>query len=302
LRRKIGPNMQYDEADKVLSEVIRELLAQPAPAGRQLREADPDPWIRPCPRIYLVQSSGSQVAYFNRESAERFISEREKPEVYKLVEYVPLATPDLRERLEAVKARMRKVGREIFCPRAEWQEEFEKAFDEEMKTLLASAPAPAVTPPTVDDALKQALENTREIREREAQAERPSAEIMNMRLGQPAPPVEARAEQQIKWEKWLVDEGCLHMPRPGEPPQHAYMAHKAWDAAWQAAEQAAMERWLNERIDWHSVQEAEADAQGCDGPVKYHGDQRIALQNELKSLTGLARETPAGPDRSPSNE
>src|SRR5579862_3896305 len=61
-------------------------LATPSVASPQ---ADPDPWIRPCPRIYSVQSSGSQVAYFNRESAERCIAERKEPEKFKLIEYVP---------------------------------------------------------------------------------------------------------------------------------------------------------------------------------------------------------------------
>ena len=35
----------------------------------------------------------------------------------------------------------------------------------------------------------------------------------------------------MKFSDWWAIEGYKHLPEQGEPPQHAYVAEKAWDAA-----------------------------------------------------------------------
>lgn len=34
-----------------------------------------------------------------------------------------------------------------------------------------------------------------------------------------------------KFKEWWESEGQRWLPQPGEPPQHGYVAEKAWDAA-----------------------------------------------------------------------
>lgn len=41
---------------------------------------------------------------------------------------------------------------------------------------------------------------------------------------------DARAE----FERWWRSEGITHLPKPGEPPQHAYVAARTWEAAYAA--------------------------------------------------------------------
>jgi hypothetical protein len=116
---------EFGETDQaMINEVLRRRVASP--------QDDPDPWIRPCPRIYSVQSDGSQIAYFNRQSAEQFISERKEPEKFKLIEYVPAdGTERTRENVRGYVAGF-KAAEEYAAPvgepgRTPEQEEFEAA-------------------------------------------------------------------------------------------------------------------------------------------------------------------------------
>lgn len=49
----------------------------------------PEPW----PMIWAVRSDHTNIAFFNKSAAERFIGERKRPELYRIIEYVPAAAP-----------------------------------------------------------------------------------------------------------------------------------------------------------------------------------------------------------------
>lgn len=87
------PPVILDMAKERIAELLAAKPGNVAPGGRPLSahiEHNPEPWSQ---IVYVVAGTHSQIAFFNRESAERWKAERTEPDKYAIHEFVRPAKP-----------------------------------------------------------------------------------------------------------------------------------------------------------------------------------------------------------------
>lgn len=80
-------------------------------------------------------------------------------------------------------------------------------------------------------------------------------------------PAESTASDRQAFEEWWRSEGCTHLPAASEPPQHAYVAQKAW----QARGASQYERGRRDGLE-QAAQECDRHAKFCHDEAHKGGD------------------------------